>query len=125
MRGGGLDSLQPPFSLLDREAERETLPWCTGHGVGVLTYGSLGGGLLGGRYTASRRPSDKRARFYRFFKEPRYSAALALVEVLNAMAREHDAATAQIAIAWTLSRPGVTCALVGARGAGRSECRER
>ena len=110
-----LASLQPQYSLLERTIETAQLPWCREHDVGILSYGSLGAGLLSGKYTAERRPSDRRTGFYSYYQEPKYTKALALVDVLKEIAQERGIPTSHVAIGWVTAQPGVTCALVGAR----------
>lgn len=110
-----LASLQPQYSLLERSIEDDQLPWCRDNEVGVLSYGSLGAGLLSGKYNADNRPTDNRTRFYSYYQEPKYTKALALVDVLKEIAEERGVPTSHVAIGWAISQPGVTCSLVGAR----------
>lgn len=113
----GLASLQPHYSLLNREIEDEILPYCIKHQIGILSYGSLGSGILAGKY--KDRPvfaeGDTRYNFYRFFQEPNWSKAMQLVDVLREIADNHGKPVSHIAINWLTQQQGVTCALVGAR----------
>jgi aryl-alcohol dehydrogenase-like predicted oxidoreductase len=116
IQSSSLDSLQPPFSLLHRDAEKDLLPWCREHQVGVLSYGSIGGGMLSGKYTTENFPGDKRFRFYKHFQHDLYPKALEVVDVVKNIAKDRSATASQVAIAWVLAQPGITSALVGARG---------
>lgn len=115
MEGGQLDSLQPQYCLLERSIEDNELPYCIENNLGVLTYGSIGAGILSGKYTLDNRPTDARVRFYKYYHEENYANALKVVGVLGELAKTRGVTSAQMAIAWTVSQPGVTCALVGAR----------
>jgi aryl-alcohol dehydrogenase-like predicted oxidoreductase len=113
-----VDSLQPPFSLINREAGRELLTWTQEHGTGVIVYSPMQSGLLTGRFSAervARLASDDWRRRNAEFQEPKLSRNLALVEALKPIAARHGASTAEIAIAWVLSWRGVTAAIVGGR----------
>ncbi len=110
-------SLQPHYSLLERAAERELLPYCGRESVGVIGYGTLAGGLLTGKFreVPAFEGGDHRGEFYGFFKEPQFGKARKLVGVLEGIATERGKTAAQIAINWAVRRPAVTCALVGAK----------
>jgi len=111
-------SLQPPYSLIRRDIEREILPFCQQSGIGVIVYSPMGSGLLTGAMTQERAAalpaSDWRSRSPEF-KEPRLSQNLALVERLREVATHHGCHPGEVAIAWTLRHPAVTGAIVGAR----------
>jgi aryl-alcohol dehydrogenase-like predicted oxidoreductase len=111
-------SLQPPYSLLRRDVEREILPYTRANGIGVIVYSPMQSGLLTGTMTRERAAalpeSDWRSRNPEF-QEPKLTANLALVERLRAVGARHGASPGEIAIAWTLHDPAVTGAIVGAR----------
>lgn len=110
-------SLQPHFSLLERSIEKLVLPYCKEKGIGVVSYGSLGSGILSGKY--KKQPiftkNDARSFFYPFYKEPYWSLSQALVAELKKIAQEKGRPVAQIVINWIVQQSGVTTALVGAR----------
>jgi aryl-alcohol dehydrogenase-like predicted oxidoreductase len=113
-----VDSLQPPFSLINRSAARELLPWCERTGTGVIAYSPLQSGLLSGSFDAARLddlPADDWRRRHPNFAEPRLSANLALAERLRPVAERHRVPVAAVAVAWVLAQPGVTAAIVGVR----------
>lgn len=111
-------SLQPPYSMLHREAEDELLPYCARHHVGVVVYSPMQRGLLTGTFSHERlaalAPDDHRKR-HPDFQEPRFSATLELVEQLKKIAQRHGRTCSQLAISWVLRRQEVTAAIVGAR----------
>jgi aryl-alcohol dehydrogenase-like predicted oxidoreductase len=111
-------SLQPPYSMLRRDAEQELLPYCTANNIGVVAYSPMQAGLLTGKFTQERvasLPDGDWRRQNSLFQEPQLSANLALVEKLRPIAERHGKTLAQLAIAWVLRRPEVTAAIVGAR----------
>jgi aryl-alcohol dehydrogenase-like predicted oxidoreductase len=113
-----VDAIQPPFSLIHRDAADDVLPWAGEHQAGVIVYSPMASGLLSGAFTADRAatldPGDWR-RGHPDFTEPALSANLALAHALGPVAERHGVSQAAIAVAWTLSFPAVTGAIVGAR----------
>ncbi|HEY2235438.1 MAG TPA: aldo/keto reductase [Candidatus Angelobacter sp.] len=111
-------SVQPPYSLLARQAEGDILPFAAHHGIGVIVYSPMYSGLLSGKMTreriASLPPDDWRSRNCNF-QEPLLSHNLRLVELLREIGLRHDLTPGEVAIAWTLNNPAVTGAIVGVR----------
>jgi aryl-alcohol dehydrogenase-like predicted oxidoreductase len=120
MKIAPITSLQPPYSLLARDAEREILPFAREHGIGVIVYSPMRAGLLSGQMTRERianlAPDDWRRRDPDF-QEPRLSRNLELVELLRRIGQRHGRTPGEVAIAWTLHNPAVTGAIVGLRNA--------
>lgn len=117
-RLGHVDTLQPPFSAIRRDAASSELPWCAAHGTGVIVYSPMQSGLLTGAFSEARvaalPPDDWRSRSMRF-KGEALRRSLALADALGPIAAAHGVSTGALAIAWTLAWPGVTGAIVGAR----------
>ncbi len=117
-RLGHVDTLQPPFSAIRRDAARHELPWCAAHGTGVIVYSPMQSGLLSGSFSIARArslaSSDWRSRGAEFTGE-RLMRNLELAEAMRPIAEHYDTTVASIAIAWALAWPGVTGAIVGAR----------
>src|SRR5260370_12356392 len=113
-----VDSLQPPFSLIRRDAAADRIPWCAEHHTRVICYSPMQSGLLTDNFTADRvarfSPDDWRRRSPHF-QEPRLSRNLALRDALRPIAQRHGTTVSAVAVAWTIAWPGVTGALVGAR----------
>jgi len=115
---GHVDTLQPPFSAIKREAGDKELAWCHRHRTGVIVYSPMQAGLLTGAFSkervASLEKNDWRTRNAEFTtnldKNLQVAAAMAKV------AERYGVTTAAVAVAWTLAWPGVTAAIVGARG---------
>jgi aryl-alcohol dehydrogenase-like predicted oxidoreductase len=115
---GHVDSLQPPFSLVNRAAGGNVIPWSDAHGTGVIVYSPMQSGLLSGRFSAARvtaMPEDDWRRRNPEFTEPKLARNLALVDWLRPIANSLEVSVGTVAIAWTLAWPGVTGAIVGAR----------
>jgi aryl-alcohol dehydrogenase-like predicted oxidoreductase len=121
-RQGHVDTLQPPFSAIHRQAAAEELPWCAAHGTGVIVYSPMQSGLLSGAFSRERAAAldadDWRRRNPDFSGEG-LERNLALAEALLPLARRHGVSVGAVAVAWTLAWPGVSAAIVGARDAGQ------
>jgi aryl-alcohol dehydrogenase-like predicted oxidoreductase len=113
-----VDSLQPPLSLIRRQAADSEIPWCAAHKTGVIGYSPLQSGLLTDRFSEKRVESmaeDDWRRRSPDFKPPRLGRNLALRDALRPVAERHGTTVSAVAIAWTLAWPGVSGAIVGAR----------
>ncbi|MBN1803976.1 MAG: aldo/keto reductase [Sedimentisphaerales bacterium] len=111
-------SLQPPYSMLHREAEDELLAYCEQNDIGVIVYSPMQRGLLTGKFSPERLsglPLDDHRRRSPDFHEPQFTATLQFVEKLKQIAERTGKTLAQLSISWVLRRPEVTAAIVGAR----------
>ncbi len=117
-------SLQPPYSLIRRQVDKEILPFCKEQGIGVISYAPMASGLLTGAMTRERAaalpPDDFRSKSPEF-REPRLSKNIDLVERLRRVGARQGRNPGEVAIAWVLSNPAVTGAIVGARNAKQAE----
>jgi aryl-alcohol dehydrogenase-like predicted oxidoreductase len=113
-----VETIQPQYSLIDRDAEAEVLPLAARDGMGVIVYSPMGSGLLTGAITRERvaamadddwRKTDPR------FTEPQLGRHLALAERLRKVAERHDVTPGAVAVAWTLHNPAVSGAITGFR----------
>lgn len=109
-----IDVIQPPFSMVN-QTERELMEWAETQGIGTMTYGSLGAGILTGaiRECPEYDPKDMRLIFYPFFKEPTFSKIMELLKTLDAIAEEHEKPVAQVSINWSTQKSFVSTALTG------------
>jgi aryl-alcohol dehydrogenase-like predicted oxidoreductase len=113
-----VNSLQPPFNMLRRMAAADVLPWCAAHGTGSILYSPMASGILTGSYTeekAAAIPEDDWRHRSENFRGEGLKKNLALVDRLRPIAESHGTTVGAIAIAWALTFPGVTGAIVGAR----------
>jgi aryl-alcohol dehydrogenase-like predicted oxidoreductase len=115
-----VDALQPPMSLIRREAAEREIPWCAEHHTGVICYSPMQSGILTESFSASRVAAfatDDWRRHSDEFQHPKLDRNLALRDALQPIAQRHRASVSAVAIAWVLTWPGVTGAIVGARSA--------
>src|SRR5690348_290936 len=113
-----VETIQPPYSLIDRAAEAEILPLADHDGIGVIVYSPMGSGLLTGAITRERiaaMPADDWRKSDPRFTEPQLSRHLALAARLQAIAGRHDTTPGAVAVAWTLHNPAVAGAITGFR----------
>jgi aryl-alcohol dehydrogenase-like predicted oxidoreductase len=113
-----VDSLQPPFSLIRRQAAAREIPWCARHNTGVICYSPMQSGLLTDTFSrekVARFSADDWRRRSPDFIEPNLSRNLALRDALRPIAQRHHTTVSAVAVAWTLAWPGVTGAIVGGR----------
>jgi aryl-alcohol dehydrogenase-like predicted oxidoreductase len=113
-----ITSLQPPYSIVTREIEKEILPYAQARNIGVIVYSPMSAGLLTGSMTKERVANLTREDWRRNlpnFQEPLLSRNLRLVELLRGIGKRHGRIPGEVAIAWALHHPAVTGAIVGFR----------
>ncbi len=110
-------SIQPIYNALNRGIENELLALCQEEGLGVITYNPLAGGMLTGKYKRGESmPVGARLEAFQIYYERYYtSEALDIVERFVQAAHERGITPSQLALAWVLGEPGITCPLIGAR----------
>jgi aryl-alcohol dehydrogenase-like predicted oxidoreductase len=119
-----VETLQPPYSLINRGIEKEILPYCAREKIGVIVYSPMASGLLTGKFNAERvaaLPEDDFRSHAPHFQEPALSGNLAAAERLRELGERHGVSAGATAVAWTLRDPVVTGAIVGFRRAGQVE----
>jgi aryl-alcohol dehydrogenase-like predicted oxidoreductase len=111
-----LMAFQPHYNMLQREIERDTLLWCQERGIAVVVYWPLMKGLLAGKLGRDHvfPPSDSRSR-YPMFQGEEWQRNQDVVDCLRGIAEEIGKTVAQVAVNWTIHRPGITAALCGAK----------
>jgi aryl-alcohol dehydrogenase-like predicted oxidoreductase len=111
-----VETVQPPYHLFRRDIEAGLLPYAATHNIGVLAYGPLAHGLLGGGLTGTTAfaTGDWRSRSPAF-TGPGFRRNLEVVAALRRFAAARGATIAQLAVAWVLANPAVQVAIVGAR----------
>lgn len=119
---GPVDVKQERYSMLDRDVELEQLPYCRENNIAFLAYSPLAMGLLTGKIGVEREfpDDDMRSQDPRFSMESRRKT-LSTLEMFKPIAEAHNLTIAQLVIAWTISQPGLTHALVGARHAQQAQ----
>jgi aryl-alcohol dehydrogenase-like predicted oxidoreductase len=115
-----ITSLQPPYSLMRREIEGTILPCTQHHGIGVLAYSPMGSGMLTGAMSRERianLPSDDWRTRSPHFQEPLLTRNLRIADKVIEVAQRTGRTPSEIALAWVLSHPAITAAIVGIRSA--------
>ncbi len=111
-----LASDQPPYSMVLRDIEDDVLPYCREHNIGVICYSPLQRGLLTGKITEDYSfDGDDHRKDNAFFQPGNIRRVNAFLDRIRPIAETHNATLAQLVINWTIHRPGITAALVGAR----------
>ncbi len=113
-----ITSLQPPYSLIRPDVQKEILPFCERNGIGVINYSPMTSGLLTGKMSAERvrqMPENDWRKKSPNFNEPKLARNLRIAGLLTEIGKEHNVETGVVAIAWTLHNSAVTAAIVGAR----------
>jgi aryl-alcohol dehydrogenase-like predicted oxidoreductase len=110
-------SEQPPYNLLDRRIENELIPLCQKHGLAVIPWSPLAGGILAGRYPVDGElPEGSRAvRAGGVFRERVTRKGRQVAAKVAEMAKERGMTGAQLALLWVKDQPGVTSPIIGPR----------
>lgn len=118
---GLISCVQDELSYLHPAKGQAALEICRKYHLGFISYGSLCGGILSGKYTQepNLRRADARNYFYKCYRGESFKQAQAQVSHLQQKAAQHGLTPAQWALGWVLTQPGVTCALAGARTAAQ------
>jgi len=116
------ECIQPMYNLVKRQAEVEILPLALSEQVGVISYSPLGGGLLTGKYGTAHKPSQGRLVdnqiYTRRYGDPIYYE---IAERFSSHAKEHHVHPATLGVAWIISHPAVTAAIIGSRNVEQLE----
>jgi aryl-alcohol dehydrogenase-like predicted oxidoreductase len=113
-----VETIQPQYSLIERDVEDAILPFAEREGMGVIVYSPMGSGLLTGGITRERlaaMPDDDWRKTDPRFTEPDLTRNLAAASALQDVANRHDTTAGAVAVAWTLLNPAVSAAIVGFR----------
>jgi aryl-alcohol dehydrogenase-like predicted oxidoreductase len=118
IKHASLVSNQIRYNMLERDNEADVLPFCIQNHIGVMAYGPLAHGLLGGEFKRGDKLQDDdwRSR-YTLFEAPIFEKIMGIVDGLGPIAKHYERTLAHLAINWTLSRKGVSTALIGMRHA--------
>ncbi len=120
---GEIGAFQPQYSMVNRDSE-ELIRWAASEGMGVMTYGSLGGGILTGVHRELKEfaPTDSRNRFYKHFHEPMFSKVQELLKVMDKVSAENGGMPlSQIALNWSVQKDFVSTCIVGAQTRAKVE----
>lgn len=115
-------TIQNHYSLLERSIEKDIIPFCAENKIGILSYGSLGGGILSGKYVNQPqfKNSDARSFFYKFYKGRELERSSKMVEGLREISDNIKKPSNQIALNWINQKEAVVSAVVGCRNREQS-----
>ncbi|HEU4488572.1 MAG TPA: aldo/keto reductase [Actinomycetota bacterium] len=114
-------TLQPQYSLVERNLEYELVPVCLDQGLGILPWGPLGGGFVSGKYRKGEQPpegsriADATSQMEESWERRSNERNWRIIDVLGSIAEETDKSYSQVALNWLLNKPGVTAPILGAR----------
>ena len=116
MKSGGIESLQPDYSLLNRSIEKDVVPYCEENKIGIIAYSPLASGLLTGKYGKNAKFSDWRGKgIIGCFSGPQFEKNMEKVARLKAMGKSIGKSCGQMAINWIVSQSHLTTALLGVK----------
>ncbi|KKL89947.1 hypothetical protein LCGC14_1909590 [marine sediment metagenome] len=122
LKYGQIVSLQPMYNMLERDIEKEILPFCIEGNIGVICYSSLASGVLTGKYDENTRFEDWRGQeIIGHFTGDVFKSHVRKVKEITKIAQKLGKTTAQLAINWLLHQKGVTTALVGVKNPEQTE----
>ncbi len=111
-----LASNQVPYSMVNRQIEKDVVPYCMENNIGILAYSPLQRGLLTGKIRSGHPFNEGDSRpGTPYYKEPNLSNILHFLETIKPVAERNHLTLAQLILNWTIHQPGITCALAGAR----------
>ena len=113
-----IDAHQPPYNMLQRQIESDTLPWCRERGISTIIYWPLMKGLLAGHLRRDHvfQAADGRGK-YPMFQGDEWLKNQDFLDELRAIAKAVDCTVAQLVVKWTIQQAGITAALCGAKRA--------
>ncbi len=122
LKYGQIVSLQPMYSMLEREIEKEILPFCVENDIGIICYSPLASGVLTGKYNENTKFEDWRGKgIIGNFTGDVFVSHIKKVKEIAKIAQKHGKTTAQLAINWLLHQRGVTTAIVGVKNPNQVE----
>ena len=118
-----LIAVEPPYNLLQRDIEKDIIPYCLKEGLGILTYTPLMGGFLTGKYSKDAHPPPG-SRFEhnpRLWERANKESNFAVLEQIESLANEVGIPISKLAISWILKNPTITAPIIGASSAEQVE----
>ncbi|MEK6765876.1 MAG: aldo/keto reductase [Planctomycetota bacterium] len=122
LKYGQIVSLQPMYSMLERDIEKEILPFCIENNIGIICYSPLASGVLTGKYDENTKFEDWRGQgIIGNFTGDVFVSHIRKVKEITKIAQKYGKTTAQLAINWLLHQRGVTTAIVGVKNPNQVE----
>jgi len=115
-QAGAINANQPHYSMLDRTIETRLVPYCLKHNINLLVYSPLEQGLLTGKIGMDKKFAGSEYRnSIAWFRPENRRRVLDMLSGWKQLVQKYNCTTAQLVLAWTISQPGITSALCGAR----------
>jgi aryl-alcohol dehydrogenase-like predicted oxidoreductase len=109
-------AVQMPYNMLQRDIERQTVPWCRERNISVMVYWPLMKGLLAGKLPRDKELDERDSRRkYPMYQKDEWDKNQDFVDKLREAAALSGHTVAQLVVSWTISQPGITSALCGAK----------
>jgi len=118
-----LIAVEPPYNLLQRDIEKDIIPYCEQEGLGILTYTPLMGGFLTGKYSKGEHPPAG-SRFEhnpRLWERANKESNFAVLEQIEGVANDVGISISELALSWILKNPAIAAPIVGASSAEQVE----
>lgn len=103
------------YTIVSRDIEREIVPMALSEGIGIMPWSPLAGGFLSGKFTRDREKAGDSRRDIFDFPPINKEKAYDIIEVMTRIGNNHNASAARVALAWMLTKPGVTSIIIGAK----------
>ncbi len=115
-------SNQLSYSMLEREIEKEILPFCLENNIGILAYSPLQRGILTGKYRGNIKwDEDDHRKDTKWFQPENRDRINTFLDKIEPIANDNGMSLSQLVINWTIRQKGITCALLGARNPAQVE----
>jgi len=111
-----LHSVQMPYNMFRREIEKDIVPFCIKNNIGIIAYSPLDSGVLTGKFFFGKQiPNDKIRSINPNLRKENFEKNKRIILKLKEIASSYNKSMAQLALNWAIARPGITCAIPGAR----------
>ena len=110
-------ALQNYYSIATRDVEREIIPMALSEDLSLMPWSPLAGGFLSGKFTRNKDKAGESRRDVFDFPPVNKEKAYDIIDVMEAVAKNHSVSVAQVALAWLLKKPAVTSIIIGAKKA--------
>jgi aryl-alcohol dehydrogenase-like predicted oxidoreductase len=103
------------YSIASRDVEREIVPMALDEGIGIMPWSPLAGGFLSGKFTRDKEKAGDSRRDTFDFPPINKPKAYDIIDVMTRIGKKHNVSAARVALAWLLTKPGVTSVIIGAK----------
>ena len=111
---GNIVSLQPMYNMVERDIEKDLLPFCQKKNIGIIAYSPLASGILTGKYNEDTKFTDWRGKgIIGHFTDDTYRSNIKKIKKISKIAEKLEKTMGQLAINWAINKPGITTAIVG------------